>query len=631
VEVRVIRNADTILTVIRERGRRGLPLERVYRLLYNPDLYLKAYAKLYRNQGAMTRGSTPETVDGMSEQKIDSIIDALRYERYQWTPVRRTYIAKKHSTKKRPLGLPSWSDKVLQEVIRLILEAYYEPHFSELSHGFRPERGCHTALQTIQQTWTGTKWFIEGDISKYFDTISHTKLIEILARNVKDERFLGLMRKLLDAGYMEEGVKRSTLSGAPQGAVLSPLLSNVYLNEFDQWVETTLIPTYTRGTRRKWHPEYRRICHKLTNMKRRGKTQGIKSLLQRRRQLPSYDPRDPDYRRLRYTRYADDFLFGFVGTRQEAEEIKRLIKEWLGTHLHLTLSEEKTLITHASTQKARFLGYNITTFKDDTRISAFTNSFGTRVKIRSVNEVVGLYVPHDVIVTKCANYERNGKPIHRSILLEDSDYDIVTRYQQEYRGIVQYYLLAHNIGKLTKLRWVMLNSLLNTLAAKHKTSSEAIRAKYQTTTTTTEGKTLQCLEVTVEREGRPPLIARFGDISLTRCPQAKLDDLPTVTRLVRTELIQRLLANECELCGSTENVEVHHIRKLADLRKRYKGRAMPAWARHMAARRRKTLVACRICHNAIHAGKYDRNEPLESRGALKGASPVRGGTAGNVP
>lgn len=167
-----MRTAQTILTVIQERGKRKLPLERVYKMLFNRELYLAAYAKLYSNSGAMTKGVTNETVDGMSIQKIDNIIAALRDERYQWKPVRREYIPKKNG-KKRPLGLPTWSDKLLQEVIRMILEAYYEPQFSEHSHGFRPNRACHTALQEIQ-VWKGTKWFIEGDISKYLAQ-SHKK------------------------------------------------------------------------------------------------------------------------------------------------------------------------------------------------------------------------------------------------------------------------------------------------------------------------------------------------------------------------------------------------------------------------------------------------------------------------
>ncbi|MBV2145359.1 MAG: reverse transcriptase/maturase family protein, partial [Wolbachia endosymbiont of Pissodes strobi] len=177
-----MRKAETILNIIRERGQRNLPVKNVYRLLYQRDLYLRAYGKLCRNKGAMTEGVTTETVDGMSLEKIDKIIEDLRYERYRWTPVKRIYILKK-SGKRRPLGLPTWSNKLLQEVIRLILEAYYEPKFSECSHGFRPKRGCHTALRAVMQKGRGTKWFIEGDLSACYDSIDHTMLLKILSES----------------------------------------------------------------------------------------------------------------------------------------------------------------------------------------------------------------------------------------------------------------------------------------------------------------------------------------------------------------------------------------------------------------------------------------------------------------
>src|SRR5437773_8747720 len=198
-----MRKAATVLEIISERGRRVLPLERVYRCLFNPDLYLLAYGKIYRNAGAMTPGSTGETVDGMNLDKIEAIIGALRQERYRWTPVRRTYIEKKGTAKKRPLGLPTWSDKVLQEVIRLLLEAYYEPQFRDCSHGFRPGRGCQTALQEIDRTWLGTTWFIEGDIQACYDSLDHHLLLEILAEQIHDGRFLRLIGGLLQAGYLE--------------------------------------------------------------------------------------------------------------------------------------------------------------------------------------------------------------------------------------------------------------------------------------------------------------------------------------------------------------------------------------------------------------------------------------------
>src|SRR3954469_20217986 len=255
VQVREMRNADTVLGVIHERGRRRLPLEDIYRQLFNRNLYLRAYGRIYRNDGAMTPGSTPETVDAMSLGKIGAIIDALRLERYRWTPVRRTYIPKK-SGKMRPLGIPTWSDKLLQEVLRSLLDAYYEPQFSPHSHGFRPGRGCHTALGEITKHWRGVKWFIEGDIKACFDRIDHAVLLSILAEKLHDNRFLWLLANLLDAGYLEEWRYHATLSGSPQGGVISPILSNLYLDKLDQFVDMVLIPADSRGDRRRPNPPY---------------------------------------------------------------------------------------------------------------------------------------------------------------------------------------------------------------------------------------------------------------------------------------------------------------------------------------------------------------------------------------
>jgi len=289
-----MQEARTVLAIIHERGKKGLPLERVYRLLFNREFYLMAYGRIYRNAGAITPGSTPETVDEMSLTKIDSIIEALRYERYRWTPTRRIYIEKKHSTKKRPLSMPSWSDKLLQEVIRLILSAYYEPQFSDDSHGFREGRGCHTALREIDQNWLGTTWFVEGDIKACFDSLDHQILLDTLAEHIHDGRFLRLIQELLQAGYMEKWTYHATLSGAPQGGILSPLLSNIYLDKLDKYIEHELIPKYTNGTRRRPNPTYRALLHRAKQLKKKGKCQEAMTVRKTAQKLPSQDPNDPN-------------------------------------------------------------------------------------------------------------------------------------------------------------------------------------------------------------------------------------------------------------------------------------------------------------------------------------------------
>jgi len=427
-EVREMRNAETVLAVIRDRGKRALPLEDVYRQLYNPDLYLRAYGRIYSNDGAMTRGVTKETVDGMSREKINALIAEVRDERFRWTPVRRVEIPKK-SGKTRPLGIPTWRDKLLQEVMRSLLEAYYEPQFSDHSHGFRPNRGCHTALTNIANTWTGTKWFMEGDIEGCFDNVNHDVLLSILRERIHDGRFLRLLERLLKAGYLAEWRYHPTLSGTPQGGIVSPILANIYLDRLDKFVEQTLIPDCTRGTRRKPNPAYEAMRWKMRKSSRRGHGEEAVALRKQLRRLPSTEPDDPDYRRLRYIRYADDFLHGFIGPKDEAEEIKGRIAEFLAQHLRLRLSVEKTLVTHATTQAARFLGYEIASQHSDTKTHVVKTAGQRPIHKRAINGAVSLRLPADVVEGRCALYQRKGKPIHRPELLADSDFTIVATYQ----------------------------------------------------------------------------------------------------------------------------------------------------------------------------------------------------------
>lgn len=588
-----MRTAETVLNVIRHRGQQRLPLYDLYRQLFNPALYLRAYGRIYRNAGALTQGASDETVDGMSLTKIHALIAALRQERYRWTPVRRAYIPKPHG-KLRPLGVPTWSDKLLQEVIRSLLEAYFEPQFFKHSHGFRPKHGCHTALSHIEKCWKGTKWFIEGDIRGCFDNFNHKVLLSLLRERIHDNRFLRLIESLLKAGYMEQWRWCPTLSGTPQGGILSPLLANIYLDRLDQFVETTLIPAYTRGQRRRKHPAYAKLADRREILLKHGHRTEAKELLQQMQQLPSLDPCDPAYRRLRYIRYADDFLLGFVGTKAEAGNIKARLATFLREHLHLELSPEKTLITHATSQKARFLGYDITAQK--------ANGKHDRRGQRSTNGAIALRVPAEFVREKCALYCRHGKPHHRSELLDESDFDIITLYQQEYRGYVEYYAPAQNLSWLAKVHWVMETSLLKTLASKHRLSVTQANRRYRASRLTAHGPR-KCLQVTIQRSAQSPLVAYFGGLSLARRPHAVVQDSLLLSRTPRrTELVKRLLANECEICHATENIEVHHVRKLADLKKRGR-RDQPLWAKIMSARRRKTLVLCARCHDDLHAGR----------------------------
>ena len=593
-EVCIMQDAETVLNVIRERGERGLPLENIYRLLYNRNLYLRAYGRIYSNQGATTKGITAETMDGMSLAKIDRIIEALRYERFRWTPVRRVNIPKPNGTT-RALGIPTGPDKLLQEVIRMILEAYYEPQFSDRSHGFRPGRGCHTALGNVTTHWTGVRWFVEGDIKGCFDNIDHDVLLSVLGDKLHDNRFLNLLKYLLKAGFMEDWKYGRTLSGTPQGGVVSPVLANIYLDRLDKFVENVLIPAHTRGTVRRDNLAYTRLANQATRQRQRGNQTSALQLRKRMQQLPSVDPYDPGYRRLRYVRYADDFVLGCIGPKAEAQQVKESLETFLRDSLKLELSKEKTLITHATSQAARFLGYEL--------VNQQANDQHDHRGQRKVNGRIGLRVPANVIEQHCQAYMRNGKPAHRSSLIHDDDYGIMVRYQSEYRGVVQYYLLAYNVHHFGRLHKVMEMSLAKTLAAKHKATTRKMRRKYKSVVETEHGPRV-CLKVIKQQDnGKRPLVAQFGGIPLKRQRQAVLvDQQPQRYRTDRNELVKRLLADECEMCGSTVDVEVHHIRALRDLNVKGQG-TKPKWVQIMAARKRKTLVVCRTCHMDIHHGR----------------------------
>jgi len=497
--------------------------------------------------------------------------------------------------------MPSWSDKLVGEVMRLLLEAYYEPQFSDRSHGFRPHRGCHTALKQISRTWTGVSWFIEADIHDCFGSINHEVLLSILAERIHDGRFVELIRRMLKAGYVEDWIWKPTLSGAPQGGVVSPVLSNIYLDKLDKFVEDELIPRYTSGHLRVKNREYQRIGRQMAQARKAHDIAKMAELERRRRKIPSQDMSDPDYRRLRYVRYADDQLFGFAGPKVEAEQIKQQLAAFLRDQLHLELSQTKTLITHARTGRARFLGYDI----------GIANDQGHRhgkYKRRALGRTVILAVPPDVARAKAATYLKGRKPRSFRSMHQHSDLSIIGWYGAIYRGVVNYYKLAGNLRPLARLRWAMETSMLKTLAGKHKVSVTVIANKHRRHIATPYGPRV-CFEAQQTRDGRPPLTARFGEIQLIRDWNI-LHTEPATVPVTRPgiELARRATHPHCELCHrELIPVEAHQIKNLQVL-----DPAGPAWQQIMTQKRRKTLFVCGECHAKIHQTKPFTPPSLES-------------------
>jgi group II intron reverse transcriptase/maturase len=580
-----MQNAETVLGVLKNRGRRRLPVDELYRQLFNPALYLLAYGRIYANKGALTPGVDEQTADGMSVSVITRIIEDMRQERYRFTPVRRVHIPKKKGGT-RPLGIPSWSDKLVQEVVRLLLEAYYEPQFSDQSHGFRPGRGCHTALREVSRCWTGTVWFIEGDIADCFGSLDHQVLLGILAEQIGDRRFLRVIAGMLKAGYLENFTWHATLSGAPQGAGCSPVLSNIYLDRLDRFVTEHLIPAHTRGRRRRRSPEYSRALRQRYRSWRQGDRPAAKAALRRVHALRPGDPMDQGYCRLRYVRYADDHLLGFIGPKAEAEQIKQQIAGFLRDQLKLELSQPKTLITHAATTPARFLGYEIAVQHNDRKMTH---------RRRSINGSVALRVPPDVIETACRPYLHGPRPRRVNALVPEDDYTIVAAFGMRYRGIVQYYLLARNVYWLNRLHWVMQTSMLRTLATKHRSTVTKMKTKHRVVIPTEAGKRT-AYQARLERGNRKPLVATFGGIPLIPDLSTEIDDqIRPLSAHPHKELVARLIKAQCEICTRHGEVEVHHVVSLKHIA------ADPApWARLMTRRRRKTLILCPDCHQHTH-------------------------------
>ena len=572
---------------------------KLYRYLLRPNIYFVAYKNLYANNGAATKGVNEDTADGFSEAKIDSIIKALADETYQPMPVRRTYIQKKNNRKKlRPLGIPTFTDKLVQEVLRMILEAVYEPIFLDVSHGFRPKRSCHTALKQLRREFNGTRWFVEGDIKGCFDNINHAVLVGLLSNKIKDARITKLIYKFLKAGYLENWQYHKTYSGTPQGGIISPLLANIYLHELDKFVMKLKSEFDTPGVGqitpeyRELHNEIKRLSHRLTKVTGEEREMVLAEYKSKRQKLMTIPCTAQTDKKLKYVRYADDFLIAVKGNREDCQWIKSKLAEFIGDTLKMELSEDKTLITHSS-KCARFLGYDVRV----RRSGKIKRGGPGHVKMRTLNGGVELLVPlndkiRQFVFTKgVAIQKEDGSmfPVHRKYLVGLTDLEIVSVYNAELRGICNYYGMASNFCKLHYFSYLMEYSCLKTLASKHKTSLSKIIDKFSDGT----GKWGVPYETKMGSKRR--YFANYADCKGKGSATDYISNAAVVYGYAVNTLENRLKAKVCELCGTTESdhYEVHHINKLKNL----KGKER--WEIAMIAKHRKTLVVCRDCHRSI--------------------------------
>jgi group II intron reverse transcriptase/maturase len=593
-------------------SRAGKRINGLHRLMRTSCLYERAYVRVSRNKGALTPGVDGQTFDGMSLEKLGHLARRVAEGRYRPRPVRRVYIPKA-SGKLRPLGIPTAEDRLVQEVVRTILAAIYEPVFSRRSHGFRPGRSCHTALEEIRDTWTGVKWLIEVDVRGFFDHIDHDILLQLLARRIDDPRFIGLIGQMLKAGCLDDWVYERTYSGTPQGGVVSPILANIYLHELDLFV-AEMKTGFDRGATRRANPAYAALERRVHRLRReidalraggadeakiRTHLKRIKVIDKERRTLPSVDPMDPNFRRLRYCRYADDFLIGVIGSKAEARQVMTTVQDFLSGHLNLGVSAEKSGIMAAS-KGARFLGYHVCAFTLRSAGSMARRKRGDgrslRVRRRPTRGNIKLWVPRERVYAFCrrkgyGNLDLcNGRS--RPQFLDSSDAEIVLAFNSELRGFANYYAIADGVkSSLGRLELVVIRSVMATVASRHRKS--ASWAKKHLRMGADYG-------VTSMVRGKPHVLTlwKLKHLKLDPWYRAAVDTITVGSRLAqsRNDLIARLNARQCEACGDTDGpFEVHHLRMLTDKQ----GEPFTVWKK--SARQRKTTVLCHRCHVAIHA------------------------------
>lgn len=597
-----MRNPTDVLKSLEEKAKqKGYMFERLYRNLYNPEFYLLAYQNIAKSQGSMTVGADGMTLDDMTMGRINRIIASLKDHTYQPNPARRVNIPKKSNPgKTRPLGIPSTDDKLVQEVVRMLLEAIYEPTFSTYSHGFRPNRSCHTALSEIKTTFSGARWVIEGDIKACFDCFDHHVLTNLLRRRIKDEHFIALMWKMLKVGYMEQWTYHSTYSGTPQGSGVSPILANIYLNELDVFLENYQNQFKTGTSKRKSSKEYglarRAYVKGKAQLEEEHTRESVKSFKQAQKRLLEthyYTAADSNYKSLHFNRYADDFVVGIIGSREDAEQVKAEIGDFLSKTLKLTLSEEKTKITH-SNELIGYLGYQFTVSR-----SRDTKRDKSGVLRRMWYGKVALYLPHDKWVQKLKEYKafkivrgQNGqeqwKSLHRGSLMHKPEVEIVSRFNSEIRGLYNFYGMAENASVLNNFAFIMEGSMVKTLAAKGNTTCNKIRDKY-----TKEGIFGVWYDTKAGRKRCE--FYHDGFKKKADLPPHGADTLPQYRKYAKpNSLAKRLTAGICELCeAKTDEIHMHHVKRLKDLT------GKDELELRMMQMRRKSLALCPVCYERL--------------------------------
>ena len=548
-------------------------------IMSDPDFLTAAWVRVGLNSGSLTPPLNSETLDKIDSVWFQKTANTMRNGIFQFSPSKRTFIFKSDG-KKRLLTVISPKDRVVQEAMRFLLMLVFENDFSKNSHGWATGRGCHKALNQIKMQFARDNWFIEGDIDQQFSSINHQILVNLLETKIDDQAFIDLVYKYLKVGYGESSHKITQRSlGISQGGVLYPILANIYMTPFDKWIESYLIPKYTKGKRNKSNLTYTKTRHfvKVTD-----------------HSIHSLKSHDRNYIKLHYVRYADDFIMGLSGPKVYCKQIIEECRIFLFEQLKITLNIEKTRITHSQLDSAKFLGYRV--YK--TKLSKMKISYNLKGKLirRTTNTVLDGPIDQIVESLKQRGYvNKKGSPTKNGRFINHTLYHVVEHYKMVEKGILQYYKLANNYGRVAaRIHYILKYSCALTIASKMKlTTLRRVFNKY--------GKNLNIKNELGE------IITNYPTVNYRRTKKFNMTPIFDYSSLEayidqydrRVQRSRKDLKGPCVLCGSTKKIEIHHVRKLSKTKQKDYLSIM------MARMNRKQIPVCQKCHIKIHQGVYD--------------------------
>ena len=546
----------------------------LFRLLHKDDIWIAAYETIKSNKGALTPGVTPETLDGMGLKRIQKVKTQVLDESYQFQPVKQSWIPRP-DRRKRPLGIPTPNDKLVQEVIRMVLEAIYEPIFDHRSFGFRNGMGVHNALEYVEKQFRWVDYVIKGDIQQAYPTIDHDKLCEILAQNIDDVRFMNLIRKSLKCGVYDNPHTLYSKLGVPQGSIVSPILANIYFNELDQWVRKKSEEIYVPKSPKR-HPKYKQLEYHIRKVsqlaqesERNSKEKSqyvrvIKRLIQERNQTPSLLDQGVE---IRYTRYADDWIIGIKGPEKLAKQIREEVGYFLREHLKQELDPQKTQIINLRAGKLTFLGYDIF-LPRNMKLVKYKKRDGKQT-VRRSTPMLRFQLPIDKVTKRLkergyiTHHENKIRPISKGSYTPLEDAVIVNHFRSVWLGLWNFYSGSTNREHLQYIHYLLHMSCAMTLAHRHRSSSKKIIKKH--------GKRLEIRR----RDGnQSKVIAAFPyntkwKVSDRKWQLAKSFKDPFT--IYANRVSRSSLNKACCICQERGNIEMHHVKHVRKQGYRYRG------------------------------------------------------------